>query len=1003
MTTAAEDKDLDEAAKAELNKLTQILSGDEAKNRLRFNEQAALMLNIGYLHNHCKLSVEKGKEDKRSGYPEDSYAKRHQRNFVKNNVGVSCAELGAFLYKTEFTNYLFNRIDNKFFNALVPTIKLYKVFYPYFIEEPTGKRLDFSKSVSWKIPFNDSALVNKENKSLYTNDVLQTDEQNDIEFLQENGRLKGGGIKSFYYKYVGTNPAESNSNIEAELELFFEDITSFINEISITDGDKRLLKKSKSDKVGTIKFKYSDLVVPSSVKSDGTVGPGGMTAQEFGEYFRIKVVSGYAEPDVKYLVDILNRADIDYSTLSNPKAYIESLTALAQNIRKAILSAKICFFLTPYSHDINFMENGSISVKIKYIAAIEQIINDINILTVSDQYKKMVEENEKYRKLIVDSRKALDRANCKQGKDVKDEKEKEANAARLELENKIDANHLSLYKDIYTKLFGLNPNGSIRGDSKIWEFKADPTDMGVFGSAVVGNHHISKYSTKAVLLALGTAAARRSVKRITALDDSEVTQLMTITKVVISDDGIMAGALKKIGKTIEKVVAEFRALSDSLLDEYNNLNVQFANNDAIKTFKVASAAEAMPVAPREEEEDKEIADIIEEQILEATPEFFDAKENPLIPVKFIFLGDILDVFLDSLDLVKNAEDKPRIILGSLEILIPQALEVNEGKARYNVLDVNVVGTTYKLNIADIPISLRAFQSFFVKKIVKEKRENYPLLSFIYDLMYEVVGIAISPAFFGNFTKNYNGTNSFRLSTLSLTLPARDPKKDAIFKDRASILPFSGNINPVGALVRTNEATTYIDDEYFKYKLSDMREANMFLTDDQYARSTLNYLMIYNSTHLPSFAVTHAGDADLDADLGVYHVRVGRDTGLVKSINFSKTQNLYQKEALANREGTKNSSVLKDVYDVEVILFGNNIFRPGDFIYIEPLYLTGQQAVQLQSSLGLGGYYQVVDVTTTLSDSKYETKINCVLYAHVTGTGKSAKVVSAIKYEDTCDD
>jgi len=486
---------------------------------------------------------------------------------------------------------------------------------------------------------------------------------------------------------------------------------------------------------------------------------------------------------------------------------------------------------------------------------------------------------------------------------------------------------------------------------------------------------------------------------------------MTLTKIVISEGGIVKDSLKFLAKSAKEVADFFSSLVAADRDEYVRLCKEYAEDDSasddpIFPFKYTDGGgSSIDASARESEEDKELADIIEEKILEATPDSFDAKEFPLIPIKFIYLGDIIDAILGGLDVVKNPEDKPRIILGSINLHIPYQLEVNSEPNRYNVLDINVTPhqSPYLTNIADIPISLRMFQSFFIKKIVREKRQNYSLLAFLYDLMYEVVGVAISPAFFGNFPKNYNGTNSFRLASLSATLPAKDPKKDAIFKQRPSDQKFSGNINPNGSLVKSTVASTYVDDEHFENTIEDLRSTNLLLTDEEFARSTLNYLIIYNSTSVPSWAFTHKGDADLDADLGVYHMRVGKDTGLVKSLNFSKTQNLYQKEALANREGTRNSSVLKDVYDVEITLFGNNIFRPGDFIYIEPLYLTGNQSVQLQNALGIGGYYQVVEVSTNLSDSKYETKINSVLYAHVLGEGASKRIVSSIKYGDSCDE
>ena len=64
-------------------------------------------------------------------------------------------------------------------------------------------------------------------------------------------------------------------------------------------------------------------------------------------------------------------------------------------------------------------------------------------------------------------------------------------------------------------------------------------------------------------------------------------------------------------------------------------------------------------------------------------------------------------------------------------------------------------------------------------------------------------------------------------------------------------------------------------------------------------------------------------------------------------------------------------------------FGNNIFRPGDIIYLEPNYIFNNiQTIDLEETLGIGGYYLVIDVKTNINDSNFTTNLSCVFKAHV---------------------
>ena len=90
---------------------------------------------------------------------------------------------------------------------------------------------------------------------------------------------------------------------------------------------------------------------------------------------------------------------------------------------------------------------------------------------------------------------------------------------------------------------------------------------------------------------------------------------------------------------------------------------------------------------------------------------------------------------------------------------------------------------------------------------------------------------------------------------------------------------------------------------------------------------------------------------------------------------------YAAESRAFQEGGKVSNRLRQVYSSTIKLIGNNIYRPGDYIYIDPIIFykanNGADAsADLQDKIGLGGYYMVTKVQTNVSGDNFETTLNC---------------------------
>ncbi len=255
------------------------------------------------------------------------------------------------------------------------------------------------------------------------------------------------------------------------------------------------------------------------------------------------------------------------------------------------------------------------------------------------------------------------------------------------------------------------------------------------------------------------------------------------------------------------------------------------------------------------------------------------------------------------------------------------------------------------------------QQFFLENIINPRKNTYPLVSFINDLLVKLIAPAISPSVFGRKTVLNNG---LRMSTLNLTIPFTTSGKDALTKQTKDE-NFSGIVSA--------ESMQLISPEFFS-------ERSSFECG--------NYLIFYCSNKPPSTIIgskiingNFASWLNTDEQNGIYHLSIGTDVGFIKKMNFSRVDTPFYKEARLNGStGDKTIARFREVYDVTVTMFGNNIYRPGDFFYIEPLFFSDKQAIDLQNKLGLGGYYQVTDVGTSITDSSFETTIRSQLLAYV---------------------
>jgi hypothetical protein len=125
--------------------------------------------------------------------------------------------------------------------------------------------------------------------------------------------------------------------------------------------------------------------------------------------------------------------------------------------------------------------------------------------------------------------------------------------------------------------------------------------------------------------------------------------------------------------------------------------------------------------------------------------------------------------------------------------------------------------------------------------------------------------------------------------------------------------------------------------------------------------------------------------------------VGLDRGVVKAVSFERVDQPYLRESRTATAKNFGTGQLRELYHVNLKLYGNNLLKPGQIIYVEPNSLIFGRPTDKNSAarvLGLGGYHLVVDVSNEISQDGWETSVKALhmampAVAHHVVTGASA--------------
>ena len=309
-------------------------------------------------------------------------------------------------------------------------------------------------------------------------------------------------------------------------------------------------------------------------------------------------------------------------------------------------------------------------------------------------------------------------------------------------------------------------------------------------------------------------------------------------------------------------------------------------------------------------------------------------------IYFVYFGDIMELACKSF--APDAQIDPdnpvkhmKFITGPLQYQDPRHAWTKGNDEAPKIIS---------MNLADVPISYTMFMKFWNDTVVNAERNSYPVRQFLKDVIARLVSPAINAGCFPQAPRQ-----EVVISTAMFTVATPGAAPTDLIGEMPGQRPGIGQI------------ADYISSQ------------GAIAGEDL---SGFTYIFLYMNT-----AYVGTGAQTEDEARGIYHYRIGEDRGLVKKIDFKKNDVQGMKEARQDESGA--ISQIREMYNADVTMLGNNIYIPGMTVFLHPPPGLGHPSVcgSDANMLGLGGYYNVIKVRSKIRrGGQYDTTLECIFAA-----------------------
>jgi hypothetical protein len=333
------------------------------------------------------------------------------------------------------------------------------------------------------------------------------------------------------------------------------------------------------------------------------------------------------------------------------------------------------------------------------------------------------------------------------------------------------------------------------------------------------------------------------------------------------------------------------------------------------------------------------------------------KDSDTRRVHYFFLGDLLEAMMTIVYKSPKTNAKTGVTTASnAKDSIYEDIKFLSGTFDYTD---PLTGRIVKgMAFADIPVSWAYFNGWFVDKVVKPQRKSYSLYTFIQDLCGSLINNLLSPA-------RYGGLKDFK---------SLKPVLQAIRIPNASL------VNKVwrkrkGKMKRRLKTTTLVSQTNIEGRLDYRNSQEWFFL-------SVGGTPVTELTKLHAKATQGRVRTSLVNTYRIPHFIVGAQSGMLKDISFKRMQIPFRREwAIAQQSNeVKKNLLFMDKYDASVVLFGSPIYTPGMLIYVDPVgfgLVSTLDKAEWATQLGIGGYYRIVNVATTINEQEFTTQLTTV--------------------------
>ena len=360
----------------------------------------------------------------------------------------------------------------------------------------------------------------------------------------------------------------------------------------------------------------------------------------------------------------------------------------------------------------------------------------------------------------------------------------------------------------------------------------------------------------------------------------------------------------------------------------------------------AGAEEQAEDQPSVKEAAEEVKDKLDTDILNESNKRVD-KNN--VRINYIYFGDLINSVLEVLDKADSpVPENTRVLMGPLVF--------------YDKRGGNGSNTQRRMvNLSDVPISLELFTQWWTDKVLKPGGlTNYFLKQFIRDAIQDLIFAAIKGG-----CRSANLSQTHRIGLNVITTRGKGPN---------------------GSIPRIDVGTRMSVED-----IADNQQAPLPPGAERKPNTGIHHYLFVFSSSEP--ADMFNGNRTEDFRRGIYHLGIGEESGILKSVKFSQVGQKYLKEANYERDGAGVENFFRERYNADVDLVGNVLFYPGSQVYINPSIVglgNPKSRNSLVRRLGIGGYYLVKDVKNSIDPSGFQTSISCIHQSRGEGTEGTPK-------------